>query len=254
MPPKYALQSDLETIQANVISAMKKEFHKMSEDIKTEFTALLSKRDEEIKTLQHEVVNLKKFVNKLESTIDDCEAIDKKDQIILSGPHIPVGSNEEDCVQIVRTVIKDRLKLDIPKTDIVFAHRLGYKPKSQKEDKRNLVVKMANLDSKRNLLITGKKMKNEVYINDVLTPRRNTIFYVLRKVKKLHPDVVTGCTTFDGKVYAFVKRSSNHALAADPALANRDTRIPINSRTNLENFCQEFLDKNVCDFLDTWPH
>ena len=39
----------------------------MSKDLKTEFIALLGKRDEEIETLKHEVVHLKMFVNKVES-------------------------------------------------------------------------------------------------------------------------------------------------------------------------------------------
>ena len=75
--------------------------------------------------------------------------------------------------------------MEVKPGDIVFAHRMGPKPDSQKEDRRSLVVKLVTQDTKRSLVRNSKTLKNNnFFVNELLTPRRNTICYVLRKIKK----------------------------------------------------------------------
>ena len=91
-------------------------------------------------------------------------------------------------------------------------------------------------------------MKPDIYINEDLTPRRSTVMYVLRKLRRSHSDKVTGCSSAEGVVYAWVK----------PLVATvqnqRDIRMRVNGYDNLVEFCNTYIGKPLGDFLDTWPH
>jgi hypothetical protein len=149
-------------------------------------------------------------------------------------------------------LVKEKLKLNILPTDISTAHRIGRKPVNQQPDKRNIILKLCRRDIKRDLLYACRQLKPDIYINENLTPARNTILYVLRKLKRAHADKVLGCSSIDGRVYALVKTPGT---AAENNTGNtRKNKIFINCHGKLIDFCSNHVNKPLSDFLESWSH
>ena len=93
-----------------------------------------------------------------------------------------------------------------------MARRIGVKPNIQGEDKRNIMFKLCDRDVKQNILKSCKVVKpKKFYINESLTPLRNTILYVMRKAKKKHPSLINSCNSSDGCVVAWLQAGSASA-------------------------------------------
>ena len=232
-----ALKSMFENMQAN--------FEEMLNGFKNEFIAEIRKRDDEISELRSEVTSLKTTVNKLEAQIDDGDAYERRDTVIFSGPAIPVHTPGENCINIVQTIAKNNLKIEIPTNEFNTAHRLGKKPTTQGEDKRSIIVKLCRRDTKKDVIVASRRQGTSppsLYVNESLTPRRRTLLMALRKMKRMHPNLVTGCTSIDGKIYAFTKNPTG----------DRDTKHFVNTHERLTKFCLEFVKKPLDTFLDQW--
>ena len=137
---------------------------------------MFEKEDREIKELQANVSMLEMRVVKLEQ-IDENSAHERKNTLMMAGT-IPPSSHAEDCKFNVREQIREHLRLELAIEDISISHRIGVKPKIQGEDKRNIMFKLCNRDVKQNILKSYKVVKQKkFYINESLTPLRNTILY-----------------------------------------------------------------------------
>ena len=234
--------------EGNLIMSELKNLRTELSTMKSEFSDLLSKKNETIQKLEEEVNKLNSKVEKLESLIDDGDAYERRDTVIISGSSIPPVSQGEICTNIARQLLQEKLNLVIPETDISTAHRLGKKTNTQSPDTRSIIVKFCRRDSKRRAIAASKHLRNPaIYINESLTPMRRTIFKTLRSMKRAHPDLVRGCTTYEGRVFAFTKSTVASAQ-------NRDKRHLINSYGDLIGFCREYVKKPLDLFLDTWPH
>ena len=76
---------------------------------------------------------------------------------------------------------------------------------------------------------------------------RNTIMYCLRKMRRSPNSRVTGCTSYEGKVYAWVKSVNVGSNA-------RDTRICVHSREKLEEISENFTGNPLSHFIQRWNH
>lgn len=132
--------------------------------------------------------------------------------------------------------------------DISTSHRLGKKPTTQAADRRRVVVKLLRRDLKKDILYACRQLKPDFYASESLTPLRNTILYVLRKMKRAHGDAVVGCSSIDGRVFGWVKPPTD----GPPGLKN--VKILVNSHVQLQDFALQYLDRPVSDFIDQWPH
>ena len=151
----------------------------------------------------------------------------------------------ENTTEIACNLIKNKLKINLIPTDISTSHRLGRKPQdAQRPDKRKLILKLCRRDLKKDLLYASKSIKPDIYVNESLTPQRNTILYVLRQMKRLHPTIMKGSTTIDGRVFAWISTGNGDATR----------RILVNSREKLGELSRNYLDKPVEDFIPQWPH
>ena len=92
----------------------------------------------------------------MEEKIDDADAYERRDTIILSGNDVPSVTHGEIVSDIVCGVVRDRLKLGMDVTDISAAHRLGPKPKSQGPDRRKIIVKLCRRERKYDLITACK--------------------------------------------------------------------------------------------------
>ena len=178
--------------------------------------------------------------------IDDADCYERRDTIVLSGSSIPSFTTGEKCSEIVKNVVKRELKIVIGDADINTAHRLWRKPVSQGVDRRGIVVKLCRRDLKRDLIMASKQQgkssrSSNLYINESLTPTRQKLLFALRQIKRAHPTLVSGCTSIEGRVFAFTKNKN--------AGAGRDMRHLINTQDALQKFCDEFVKLPLENFL-----
>ena len=214
-------------------TTMISEFDKLRDN----FSEMLASKTEEITELRSEVQLLKKKVSILEEHVDGANAYGRRDCIIISGG-IPAETQGENCVELVRNVFKEKLRLEIATSDISTAHRLG--KRSQASDhKPSIIIKLCRRDIKRDIFSASKQQiqsPGRIFVNESLTPLRSTIFYALRRMKRDHPNIIKGCTTIDGKVIIVFTAAPPSASAH-----SRDVRHLVNSREKLELFCSEYI-------------
>lgn len=221
---------------------LKYEFGKMFDEMKSEFVEICKAKDVEIKKLNDEVYSLRNRLIKLEDRIDDQEAYERRDTLIISGDKLPVATPNENCEQIVCKILEDNLSMKMSSSAISVSHRLGSKSISQKPDKRKIIVKLCRREDKMNILRSAKNMKpDKLFINESLTPQRQEIATALRRAKRELPNIITGTNSIDGSVYVWTKSSN--------AAATRDSRHRINSFHRLEDFCNRLLGKSASHFL-----
>ena len=254
MPPKRIPATNEEGLPTNRLSGLSADGKRIVAYMRKEFermTDLLTSKSKEIDDLKNEVFNLKELVSKLDNSIDDADAYERRDTIVFSGDQIPEVSQGENCANIIQDIIKNKLRIELPLREINTAHRMGRKPQNQTEDKRAIIVKLCRREMKRDIMSANRLKIPGLYINESLTPKRRTIFFTLRQMKKAHRDIITGCTTFDGKVYAFTKQPAG---TSSNLLRPRDTRHLVNTQEALTKFCRDYIKQPLETFLATWPY
>ena len=228
-----------------IVNFMKSEFKAMDD----KFSDMLQSKNNEIDELKNQINVMSGEMDKMKCYIDDSDAYERRDTIILAGSAIPPVASGEDCVNITREILQSKLKLVIPASEFNTAHRLGARPDGRTPDKRNIIVKLCRRETKRNIIICSKKTRDtNLFVNEILTPTRRTIFNTVRRIKTNHPDIVKGCATFDGRVFAYTKPPTSAPTGT------RDVRHLVNSHAQLVKFCQDYVKKPLETFLEGWSH
>ena len=112
----------------------REEYQKGFDELKSNFQEEMKKRDEAISVLKQENKTLQDYVARLEEKIDDAEAYERRDCVVLSGDGVPAAQTGENCIQVACDLIKDKLKLNISPSEVSTAHRLGKKPSAPKDN------------------------------------------------------------------------------------------------------------------------
>ena len=228
-----------------IVNFIQNEFKSMDD----KFSSLLISKNGEIDGLKKQIQHMSSEMEKMKNYIDDSDAYERRDTIILSGSALPSVTNGENCIDITRDILHTKLKLVVPASEFNTAHRLGARPDGRTPDKRSIIVKLCRRETKRNIIITSKKTRDSnLYVNESLTPTRRTIFNTLRKMKANHPDIVKGCTTYDGRVFAFTKPPMSAPTGS------RDVKHLVNSHTQLVKFCIDYVKLPLETFLEGWSH
>lgn len=227
------------------VDKLRSDFHNLVESQNAEISSLR----ETVQQQRLLVSNLNSKVSKLELGLDEADAYERRDTLIISGQNIPVGYNGENCVEVVRQLSLDKLGLTFDACDVSTAHRLGKRNNPESPDKRGIIVKFCRRDiSKRLFSAARTKRPVNLYINESLTPTRRKILYALRQIKKAHPNIVSGCTSQDGKVFVYTKPSANSPPEA------QNLKTPINSNDQLISFCRDFIKRPLDEFLGAQNH
>ena len=213
-------------------------FDRMVVALKEECTTVCNLKNEKIDRLEDHCKSLQEKVAKLEEKLEDEDAYIRRENLIVSGTAVVEFKENENCVEILRNVFREKLNVEVRKEDISVSHRLGRKPAAQGPDRRSLVVKFCRRDLKRDLLQACRRKKPEnLYLNESLTPLRQKIAGALRRARKERPNVVSGTTTIDGRVFVWIKNGAN------------DLRHCVNSIESLEVFCQRNFGLPAAHFL-----
>ena len=185
--------------------------------------------------------NLNDRVNHLEELVDDENAYSRRESLIFSGPAVlaEVGDSEI-CAPAVIKLLKSNLNIQVNPNDISVSHRLGSKSIQQGPDKRSIIAKFCRRDVKRDILASARRVKpSNFYVNESLTNVRQKINHALRIAKSKRPDVISGITTIEGRVFAWRKGASG----------GRDVRHCINTLSKLDEFCMQNMGVTSTSFL-----
>jgi len=212
------------------------------------FLQKLSVKDNEIMELNRKVSKLESQVEKLEQVMDDAGASERRDCIVFVGDGVPPSETGENCKNLICNLSRDKLGLNIDSADVSSAHRIGRKSARQGPDRRAIVARLCRSDLKNEIRSAAKNMRPNFYVNEYLTPVRSSIFRALKAAKKKFPRIISGFSTIDGSVYAWLK--TENAGAGN----TRDTRFLINSHKKLLEFCREKLNCELLSIIDVWPH
>lgn len=228
-----------------IIAALREEIKFM----KTEFLEQLHSKNKQIEILTKDVEVLQGRVCALEERVEDAEAYERRDTLVMSGKNIPPVMQDENCVSLMCNILKNKLKLNISPSDFSTAHRVGSKPNTQQVDNRSIIMKLCRRDVKKDILNACRQMKPDFYINESLTPTRNSIMFVLRQAKKKPNSKVVGCSSVNGRVFAWVKPPPT----GDRNSA-RNIRIPVNTHSQLVSFCRDTLEEPLSNYIAEWRH
>lgn len=200
--------------------------------IQVQFTTYLNKldminsvKDEKIALLESKVSALEHQVTGLQDTIDDVDQYERRDTVIISGPSLPDESTHENPTDLIVNTIKQNLHINMTHSDINVAHRLG--PKQQGK-KRAIIVKLHNRAKKPELVQACITVKPQLYINESLTPKRRSIYSVVRKIRSQHKHLFQQCYTSDGKIIVKLKNSASKIfLTSETTLASFLDKHPL---------------------------
>ena len=166
---------------------------------------------------------------------------------MFSGDCIPAHTQSEDCTNIIRKIVHDKLGTEISITpmDVSIAHRLGPKPNST-VDKRSIIVRFCRRKLKYEVLNKARRSKpTGLFVNESLTPTRQKITSAIRKAKKEYPGIISGYETIDGNIHMYVKPPNPAAAGA------KNSRIAMNTLKKLDEFCRKSFKKPVTHFLES---
>ena len=233
---------DLGSMKREMIGAMNTingeiyELRSMKSEI-IELKSLLAERNSTIEKMEEELIMVKNKCKKMENLIDDEDAYVRRESLIFSGPMVTNADANENCSSFIREKIKDKMKIVLKPEDISVTHRLGPKQVSQGPDKRPITVRFTRRDTKREILFTKRdntETKSALYVSESLTPKRRTIHYALRQIKKKYPEKMTGFNTLEGRVFAYTKTPRS----LDKSRKN-DQKHVINTHDALQDFCKQ---------------
>ena len=227
-------------------------FWKTTDDAFKQRDALITQNNDRMEAAEEKIEELADRCAKLERKnrdqswlIDEQDAYIRRESLLFSGDALPEYKDNENCSQIVREIIRNKLGLAIDPL-ISTAHRMGPPPPhgSGKADKRDIVARFCERHVKYQVYTAARKKKVVgLYVNEHLTKTRKSVHYALRKISKSHKKLVTGTTTHNGRIFVYTKPSPN---APENSLS---IKTEINTIEKLEDFCLNFLKEPLCTFL-----
>ena len=108
---------------------------------------------------------------------------------------------------------------------------------TQQADLRRIVVKFSNTAVKNDLLSSCRTVKPlGLFFSYFLTPTRSEILFSLRQAKRKYPNIIAAVGSQNCNVFVFVKSGNAN---------DRSTKIFINSKLKLSEFCTKSLGVNL---------
>jgi len=209
-----------------------------------EFVEENKRKDEEISKLKQEVSNLQRDLGELRGKVDEVEANNRRDTIILSGDGIDVVSQNENTGIRACEIIKTKLNYVVPAEEVISAHRMGRKSPSQGPDRRSIIVKLRRPGLADDIVRSSRMAKPpKFFINESLTPLRSNILYTLRQMKRSQPESIVAVGSHGGSVYVWVR---------PPNPAGKNVKYFINTEQKLQEFCRRTLGESASELLDAF--
>lgn len=211
-----------------------------------EILSRIDEREEKITELQSEVSALRKGMSSLRERLDDVEADQRRDTIVLSGDGLPPATVGEDSTGVACDTIRSKVNFNLKRDHVISAHRIGKKSPVQGPDRRKLLVKLSHHEDMQELMSACRTVKPAgFYVSDNLTQSRSEILYALRRAKFRFRSKVSACGSLNGRVYVWIKHEN-------PSM--RNSKVFINSKQMLEDWCVRTLGVTATDLLGDKLH
>ena len=227
----------------------------------TFYKEINAEKDKEIAELKGEVKSLQDRLQAIEdkqdvagqySRLDTLTISPKKDsEGVFLADTIPNFDKAENCKTIVRELFKDHLNLELAETDISICHRLQPPRKAKGDsqpphDRRNIIIRFCRKDLISTIFKHCKQMSPPFYVNESLTPVRNSICYALRTLKKKY-ESIERVRSFKGVPQAFVRPPTQTTTRSDQRGQEKENlrRIDIPTVLELERFAKTHLDTTL---------
>ena len=192
----------------NEIDKLRESFQQLLTDSTAELRTLVLSKTEEVASLQAQKRDLQHKVDVLQEKLDDAESYSRRDCVILSGRCIPAETPSEDTAKVAMELLKNKLNVDLPLSEINMVHRIGKQNVASGINRKciiKLVLRLKKYDLRKACKTQDKRDTNKIFVSESLTPTRGKLFFILRKIHADHKTIVKGCTTQDGSVVAYTK-------------------------------------------------
>ena len=115
--------------------------------------------------------------------------------------------------------------------------------------KRSVIFKLCRRDVK-GMIMTACNEKNpdQLFVSESLTPKRDTIIYVHRRVKKKHPNAFGSCRSQDGSVCVWLP-----TIGFEGHGSRQNRRLAVNRRRTLDDLLRKQISDTSDSFVDDWP-
>lgn len=221
-----------EQLNAETGCSLSKEGNQIVSLLSAKIDALIDKlnaRDVVIERLTNENAAFQERVSKLEDRIEHLEATNCSSNVVLSGrelSRLPTGDTLEQSAIIM---LRDKLQYELSPSKVTSVYRLGARPQNQSPDSRSIMIKLLDIDTKKDIVSACRTVKPpDLYANDDLTPIRAKILYTLRKARRGYPTKISSCGSHDGRVFLYLK---------PPNPTGRAQKIFIGNQHELEDLC-----------------
>ncbi|XP_069125107.1 227 kDa spindle- and centromere-associated protein-like [Argopecten irradians] len=168
-----------------------------------------------VDSLEGEITRLHVVTQKMEYKLNDLEQHGRKDSLRIIGLEDPSEKETvEECVEKIVSFVTDKLEVNLTKSDINIAHRLGHFSRSKP---RSIIVKFTSRRKKHDIIRARKKLRGsgKVIFEDLT--RDNQQF--LKDAFKL--ECVKNTYSVDGKLFAVLVNGKKRRLFLDTPLEEK---------------------------------
>lgn len=151
---------------------------------------------DEIDALKNKFKNLEEKLEKQNGATEHLIQEKHFNVCVLSGPALPLGNKDENCINIVNTLIKNKLKINLPEGSITNASRIGYE-KNNKPDKRSIRFNVRDKAMRSELIKQSIQMKGNIYINEFLSSYKKKLLFRALELKN-DLKIISTCFIRDG--------------------------------------------------------
>ena len=173
-------------------------------------------------------------VANLEDRLDMLEMAGRRNNLVLSGDavtNIPPTDNLSDAVT---RLLRSAVQYELQRPGLSTALRLGVRPSHNSPDKRSVLLKLQNEETKKDILLACRRVRPRgLFANEDLTPHRASLLFALRRAKKSANGKMTGCGSYNGRVFMYLQPPNPDA---------RQQRVYVESFDKLKKLCLQELD------------
>jgi len=166
----------------NLINTVNSRICTKIDDIKTDLNNLSDKFNKQITAVETKIDSLETENKELKRRLYSVEKVIKRKNLLIYG--LPEADNE-NTVEIVVDVVKNKLDINLKSTEIANCFRLG--KKIDKKHRPILLVLISNLKRSELLTNKGKLKGTNIFINEDLTQedsnRRRTLVNKLKEAR-----------------------------------------------------------------------
>lgn len=237
---------ELSTDNMKMLQIVLEKLDEKLKEFKSEMLSAIIIKDRKINELEERVSDLGLAIQTLEERLEDSEAQHRLDEIILSGDSaVTTGTAEGNLGPTVCKILKDKLNYVIETGVIRSARRLGKPPVNQGPDRRRVIVKLEHRATASDIIRASRTMKPPgLFVNENLITERSRVLYALRQIKRRKPEMLSGCGSLNGRVYAWTKPTD---------LSQRGRKIYLNTWRKFNSFCSDTLGLNSDELLESLP-